>query len=89
MKRFNVGDIVIAVFTQPLPGKEIAPKLTLKAEYEIKTICEDKKGNQHIDVGLKSDVNSVTSFETNKELPGGIRLCHPNRFILKSSTILP
>lgn len=87
MNKFNVGDILIAIFNKPLPGKDIAPKLELKKEYEVKHFIEDKKGNRHIDVGLQNDVNSVTSFETGEELPSGIRWCHPNRFILKSSIL--
>lgn len=43
-------------------------------------------GNPHFDVGLKSEVNFVRSYETKDKLPHGDKFhwCHPSRFILKT-----
>lgn len=50
--------------------------------YPVKGIVLDSAGNQHLDVGLKSDLNWVKSIETGEELPDGdkIHWCHPSRF---------
>lgn len=88
MRKFQKGDIVIAVFTQPLPGKSCAPALTLKKEYEVQSVHFDQKGNEHLDVGLPMDVETIKSFETGESLPKDIRWCHPNRFVLKSNVDL-
>jgi hypothetical protein len=81
---FKSGQKVRVVNNDPLPGNEIAPPLTIGDELEIKQICLDKKGNQHLDVGIFSEVNFVRSFETKEELPGGDKYhwCHPSRFEL-------
>lgn len=67
---------------KPLPGNTIAPPLEAGQEYTIHGICVDKKGNQHLDVGLVSKYNFIRSHETGEELPDGdsIHWCHPSRF---------
>lgn len=83
MTKFAIGDTVIAVNVKPLEGNTIAPPLKLEEAYKVKIIQLDKKGNQHLDVGLPSKVNFVRSKETGNELAGGdiIWWCHPSRFI--------
>lgn len=82
---FEVGDIVGCIHNKPFPDKEEAPKLKVGEKYMIKGITLDKEGNQHLDVGLISSLNWVTSIETGEVLPnsgiGGIHWCHPSRFI--------
>ena len=42
-----------------------------KAYEEDNYLFEDKKGNQHLDLCLKSMYNFITSWETGEELPDG------------------
>lgn len=81
---FEIGQTVLCQKVAPLPGNSIAPPLELNKEYPVLGITLDSKGNQHIDVGLVSRYNFITSFETREELPNGdaIHWCHPSRFIL-------
>lgn len=75
------GDKLKCIFNTVLPGNTIAPDLKLGSEYIAQAICLDSAGNQHIDVGVESDVNSVTSYATKERLPEGPHWCHPNRFV--------
>lgn len=86
MQQFEVGQTIIATSCKPFPNTKVYPPLVLGVSYEIKTITLDKKGNQHLDVGLKSEYNYITSQETGEELPDGDRIhwCHPSRFQLKA-----
>lgn len=79
---FQIGQIVTAVNIKPLPGNTIAPPLAQGLKYPIRDIVLDKDGNQHIDVGLYSEFNFITSYETKEELPNGDKThwCHPSRF---------
>lgn len=83
---FEVGQTVIAKNNKPLSGNDRAPDLQLEQEYPVKQITLDKKGFQHLDVGLVSTCNYITSHETREELPDGdkIHWCHPSRFELKA-----
>lgn len=85
---FNVKDIVIATNDQPLGDSDYAPSLIVEKAYLVKTICYDRKGNQHLDVGLISELNYITSQETGEQLEGGdkIHWCHPSRFIKAEQT---
>ncbi len=80
---YTVGDTVIATNNEPLPGNDYAPELELTKEYPVIEIILDSKGNQHLDVGLKSKLGYVRSYETEEKLPRGdkIHWCHPSRFI--------
>lgn len=82
--KFEVGQDVKATKTDPMPGNDTAPSLELDKDYKIKEITLDKEGNQHLDIGLVSSLNWVTSWETKEELPKGdeIHWCHPSRFEL-------
>lgn len=82
MDTFQVGDVVRVIKTHPLQGNDVAPALKLGEEHKVKQIAFDSKGNQHLDVGLKSNLNYVRSWETKEELPEGkkIHWCHPSRF---------
>ncbi len=80
---FNVGDSVLATNNEPLGESNYAPSLIIEQDYKVKAICYDSKNNQHLDVGLKSQLNYITSQETGEELPDGdkIHWCHPSRFV--------
>lgn len=56
--------------------------LRVMNKLHIKEIILDAEGNQHLDVGLKSHLNYITSYETKEDLPRGkeIHWCHPSRF---------
>jgi len=87
-EQFIIGDTVKCINVLPLPSKDerheqkIAPPLELGKEYPVKAIIHDSKGNPHLDVGLASMYNYITSYETGEDLPGGenIHWCHPSRF---------
>ena len=81
---FEVEQEVECILIDKLPGVEVAPPLTLGKIYPIKAITLDKEGNQHLDVGLESVYNWITSHETGELLPDGdtIHWCHPSRFKL-------
>lgn len=82
MRKIQVGDKLKAIFTQALPGNDVAPQLKHGIEYECKQVHTDRQGNDHIDVGLIRNVNFVTSYATGEQLPGTAHWCHPNRFII-------
>lgn len=81
---FKVEDKVKCINVAPLKGNEEAPNLKFDKEYIVKEIILDKEGNQHLDVGLPSELNYIRSYETKEELPRGkeIHWCHPSRFKL-------
>ena len=87
MEEYEVGQEVEVVKVGPLKGNDVAPPLNMGEFYPIKDIVIDSQGNQHLDVGLESAYNWITSFETKQELPNGdkIHWCHPSRFKLKST----
>ncbi len=80
---FAEGEKITCVHTPPLPGNDLAPDLQLGKEYPLKKIFLDSQGNQHFDVGLRSFINYVRSYETGEPLPDtdNIHWCHPSRFI--------
>lgn len=82
--KYEINNKVIAINNKPLEGNDKAPSLEIDKEYTIQSIVLDKEGNQHINVGLWSDLNYVKSWETKEELPDGdkIHWCHPSRFKL-------
>ena len=82
---FEIGQVVTVVNIDPLEGNDKAPALELGKDETIKNIILDSEGNQHLDVGLASELNWITSWETKEELPDGdtIHWCHPSRLKLK------
>jgi hypothetical protein len=79
----EIGDELVVVNVDPLPGNEVAPKLTIAEVRTLRGIMYDKKGNPHYDVGLQSYYNYISSYETKEQLKDGdkIHWCHPSRFI--------
>lgn len=79
---YTVNDKVVCINIDILPGNEVKPPLELNKEYSIREIILDKRGNQHLDIGLLSEYNYIRSFETKEELDRGalIHWCHPSRF---------
>lgn len=73
---------LICINNKPLEGNTVAPKLVVGQEYEVKEVLTDTGGNTHYDVGLKSNLSYVRSYETKEELERGhlIHWCHPSRF---------
>jgi hypothetical protein len=80
--KMEKGDLLRCVFTELLPGKNVAPQLSKNEKYLLEDIFTDSAGNQHFDVGLKMDVEEIHSFATGELLPPNIRWCHPNRFVI-------
>ena len=80
---FIVGEELKVTNIDPLPGRGIAPPLSLDERCVVESICLDKAGNQHLNVGLRSKYNFIRSHETGEELPSGdtIHWCHPSRFV--------
>lgn len=78
---FKVGETVKVINVDPLPGNTIAPALELGKEYLILLAIKDSQGNQHLDLGIKSTLNYVRSYETKEHLPNGniIHWVHPSR----------
>ena len=80
---FEIGDEVEVVNNKPLKGNEVGPKLIVGELMTVIGITLDRDSNQHLDVGIKSELNYVTSYETGESLPDGhkIHWCHPSRFV--------
>lgn len=66
----------------PLVGNDVAPPLKLNDDYKLVQIHRCKCGQEHYDVGLKSEYNWVSCYKCKKPLPQGnlIHWCHPDRF---------
>jgi len=83
----EVRAIVTCKKITPFEGKDVAPPLSIEGDYLVERIYIDKEGNAHLDLGLRSNFNHVTSKETGEILPhsgkGGTHWCHPSRFIVK------
>lgn len=92
MPKYKVGDEVTCINVEPLVDRltkvknEYAPALLLEADYTVQSIVLDAQGNQHLNVGLVSQIGFVRSWETGDKLPDGdkIHWCHPSRFVPKS-----
>lgn len=81
---YVIGQDVRVVKTDKLSGNEIGPPgLVMGEKKKVLDIVLDGQGNQHLDLGIKSDVNFVSSYETAEVLPnsqvGGVHWCHPSR----------
>jgi len=85
----EVGDEVICINDGILSKSGIRPPLFVGRGYIILDIVKDSKGNNHLDVGLLSRFNYVTSLETGESLPNSdkIHWCHPSRFELNKPDI--
>jgi len=82
--KFEIGNEVVCKNIKCLEGNNFAPPLVFEEKYKVINIILDNKENQHLDVGLKSKLNYVTSWDTKEVLPDGdkIHWCHPSRFEL-------
>lgn len=81
---YEIDDIVKVINDAPLPGNAVAPPVVIGEEYKIKNIVLDTRDNQHLDLGLKSEYNYITSWETKEDLPDGdnVHWIHPSRVII-------
>lgn len=79
---FNLGDLVRAMNIKPHVTTDITPPLIHEEDYYVIDITLDNKGNQHLDVGLDSKYEYISSRETGEHLRDGdkIHWCHPSRF---------
>lgn len=79
---FNVNEKVVCINNKVFDYSENKPPLEEGKEYKIEAIQLDSKGNQHLHVGIKSNLNYVRSKETLEELKDGDKFhwCHPSRF---------
>ena len=84
---FLQDDVLICNNKEPLKGNDIAPPVKVGEEYKANKIytCPAPCGQQHIDVGLKSNYNWVSCHGCGEKLPDGdvIHWSHPSRFNLK------
>lgn len=73
---------ILCVDAKPLPGNEQYPNLEEGKTYPLLGMTLDGEGNQHLNVGIVSTLNYVSSYETGAHLPNGdkIHWCHPTRF---------
>lgn len=80
-QRFEVGQKAPCNNAKPLPGNDVGPALVEGDDYEVFETIEDSRGNQHLNVGLKSTISYVTSYETGEKLPRGneVHWIHPSR----------
>ncbi len=86
---YAVGDHLVCVNTDTLrvvgedADNKCAPPLEKEKEYVVESIVLDSKGNQHLNVGLKSMCAWIRSIDTGEDLPDGERIhwCHPSRFV--------
>lgn len=83
MNQFNKGDALKCVNVKPLTGNSIAPMLEMDKVYKVDKTFVCKCGELHLDVGLISELNSVTCFKCRQDLPGGDvhHWAHSSRFI--------
>ena len=81
-KTFEVGQTVKATNIAPLAGNDRSPNLELNKDYPVKQIILDSKGNQHLDVGLVSELNYVTSWDTKEPFSLSIPRCLPAEDVL-------
>ncbi len=79
---FQVEQVVKCTNAAVLSENTVGPALIEGHTYKIQNIIEDSKGHQHIDVGLKSELEFIRSYETKEFLPNGhiTHWCHPSRF---------
>ncbi len=80
----KIGDKVRCINNKPLVGNSIAPYLIVGNEYTILDVVRDSGDNLHLDVGIVSKWNYISSYETKEHLINGdlIHWCHPSRFEL-------
>lgn len=82
---FEVGDLVICMWIDPIYPNTVAPPLEYDKGYIVNRIRLDREGNQHLDVGfvMGDEINFVRSTETREILasPNDEWWCHPSRFI--------
>ena len=87
--KYKVGDIIKIQNDAPLSGNTVAPPITIGDEHEVLHIfSEFEKGieYQHLDIGIASKYNYITSWDTERELPDGdkIHWIHPSRVTLRN-----
>jgi hypothetical protein len=68
---YEIDDEVVIINDAPLSGNTIAPLVVIGEKHKVLNIVLDGKNNQHLDLGLISDYNWITSWETGEELPNG------------------
>lgn len=68
--------------TDPMPGNDIAPPLTMGGVYKLQAVHICKCGEVHFDVGRVSKFNFITCYKCGEELPDGkkIHWAHSSRF---------
>lgn len=89
--KYEKRQTVVCRNNKLLGDNTVAPDLVQGQNYQVNDIVLDSQGNQHLDVGLKSQLNYVRSLETGENLPHGdtVHWCHPSRFELAETYPLP
>lgn len=78
---YEVDDIVKCINDSPLVHNHIAPPIVIGEEYVVKNITLDSRNNQHLDLGLASLYDTITSWNTGEALINGdkVHWVHPSR----------
>lgn len=76
------GDVVTCIDKKPFPNNTIAPAVVEGEIYTIKRKHICKCGESHLDVGLESEVETVTCYKCREVLPDSslIHWAHISRF---------
>ncbi len=82
-KIMKINDNLECVNIEPFKNNTIAPELTLNGDYKALDIFMCKCGEQHINVGLKLEINYVECYKCRETLPDTNHWCHSSRFIVK------
>lgn len=77
-----VGDTVKCVINEVLSKSGYGPTLELGKEYKVEEIITTSGDNDHLNVGVRSELGSVSCLETGDLIPRGnvVAWCHPSRF---------
>jgi len=78
----NIKNMKVKVINdKPMPGNEVGPEIKYGEEHEIISKFKCNCGEEHINIGLKMDVNWVECYKCRETLPADIRWCHSSRFV--------
>lgn len=82
MNKFSTGQQVRVIFDKLLPGNSIGPDIKNGDIYPVKGSYTCKCGELHLNIGLESELNSITCYKCRESLPLSdvIHYCHSSRF---------
>lgn len=79
---FKVGDKVVCIIDKALSKSGEGPAVKIGEEYTVKEIITTRGDHDHLDVGIRSQLGSVSCLETGDIIPRGniVAWAHPSRF---------